>query len=454
MTQKYETLPKDIEWHFIGHLQTNKVKYMAPYVAMIHAIDSYKLLVEVNKQASKVHRVIPCLLQIHIAQEETKFGFSFDECREMLDTGGWKDLKNVRLSGVMGMATNVDDDEQIKREFCSLNTFFKETTIYMTQLKTTFAGLSLRNPIIISSSSLTNSAEKNKKLELAGAGAIVLKSVFEEQIMMEAHHMATYGSPEGDDYLSTYVRSHALNEYISLIEQTKKLCTIPVIASINCFSNSEWTDFARTVETAGADALEINILSLQTEKEYQCGSFEQRHIDIVSSIKKQISIPVIVKLGSNLTNPIALINQLYANGANAVVLFNRFYQPDINIDTMTYSAGDVFSTPADLSNGLRWTAIASAQVPQTDYAISGGVHDGKAIVKAILAGASAVELCSVIYQRGNQVIADMTNEITQWMNRQGYKNISEFKSSMNALSTGASNPFERTQFMKYFSSKE
>ena len=96
------------------------------YVAMIHAIDSYKLLVEVNKQASKVHRVIPCLLQIHIAQEETKFGFSFDECREMLDTGGWKDLKNVRLSGVMGMATNVDDDEQIKREFCSLNTFFKE----------------------------------------------------------------------------------------------------------------------------------------------------------------------------------------------------------------------------------------------------------------------------------------------------------------------------------------
>ena len=136
----------------------------------------------------------------------------------------------------------------------------------MTQLKTTFAGLSLRNPIIISSSSLTNSAEKNKKLELAGAGAIVLKSVFEEQIMMEAHHMATYGSPEGDDYLSTYVRSHALNEYISLIEQTKKLCTIPVIASINCFSNSEWTDFARTVEAAGADALEINILSFADRK--------------------------------------------------------------------------------------------------------------------------------------------------------------------------------------------
>lgn len=325
----------------------------------------------------------------------------------------------------------------------------------MSQLKTTFAGLSLRNPIIISSSGLTNSAEKNKKLEMAGAGAIVLKSVFEEQIMMEAHHMAAYGSPEENDYLGTYVRSHALNEYISLIEQTKKLCTIPVIASINCFSNSEWTDFARTVETAGADALEINILSLQTEREYAYGAFEQRHIDIVSSIRKQVSIPIIVKLGSNLTNPIALINQLYANGANAVVLFNRFYQPDINIDTMAYAAGEVFSTPADLANGLRWTAIASSQVPQADYAISGGVHDGKAIVKAILAGASAVELCSAVYQEGEQVIEEMANEVTQWMDRKGYKSIHEFKSSMNALSTGAaSNPFERTQFMRYFSSKE
>ena len=126
MAQKYETLPKDIEWHFIGHLQTNKIKYMAPYVAMIHGIDSYKLLVEINKQAQKYSRVIPCLLQIHIAEEETKFGFSFDECWEMLKAGDWKELHNVQISGVMGMATNIDDTEQIKKEFCSLNTFFKE----------------------------------------------------------------------------------------------------------------------------------------------------------------------------------------------------------------------------------------------------------------------------------------------------------------------------------------
>lgn len=126
MTQKYEALPKNIEWHFIGHLQTNKVKYMAPYVSLIHAIDSYRLLAEVNKQAAKVGRVIPCLLQIHVAQEETKFGFTFDECRQLLADGEWRKLEHVQLAGIMGMASNVDDAQQIQQEFCSLNEFFKE----------------------------------------------------------------------------------------------------------------------------------------------------------------------------------------------------------------------------------------------------------------------------------------------------------------------------------------
>ena len=126
MTQKYEALPKDIEWHFIGHLQTNKIKYMAPYVALIHGVDSYKLLSEINKQAAKAGRIIPCLLQIHIAQEETKFGFSTDECRTMLEEGNWRQLKNVQIAGVMGLATNTEDEAQIKREFSTLSAFFQE----------------------------------------------------------------------------------------------------------------------------------------------------------------------------------------------------------------------------------------------------------------------------------------------------------------------------------------
>ena len=126
MTQKYEALPKDIEWHFIGHLQTNKIKYIVPYVALIHGVDSYKLLAEINKQAMKAGRIIPCLLQIHIAQEETKFGFSTDECRAMLEAGEWKTLNNVRIAGVMGMATNTEDEVQIAREFHTLSSFFSE----------------------------------------------------------------------------------------------------------------------------------------------------------------------------------------------------------------------------------------------------------------------------------------------------------------------------------------
>ena len=126
MTAKYESLPKDIEWHFIGHLQTNKIKYIVPYVALIHGIDSYKLLVEVNKQAEKAGKVVNCLLQLHIAEEETKFVFSFDECRDMLAEGEWKTLSNIQLCGLMGMATNTDDNEQIEKEFCSLSSFFKE----------------------------------------------------------------------------------------------------------------------------------------------------------------------------------------------------------------------------------------------------------------------------------------------------------------------------------------
>ncbi|WP_291530193.1 YggS family pyridoxal phosphate-dependent enzyme [Bacteroides sp. UBA939] len=126
MTAKYESLPKDIEWHFIGHLQTNKIKYIVPYVSLIHGIDSYKLLVEVNKQAAKAGRIVNCLLQLHIAEEETKFGFSFDECREILTAGKWRELHNIQLCGLMGMATNTDDNEQIEKEFCSLSNFFKE----------------------------------------------------------------------------------------------------------------------------------------------------------------------------------------------------------------------------------------------------------------------------------------------------------------------------------------
>ena len=325
----------------------------------------------------------------------------------------------------------------------------------MTDLKTTFAGLSLRNPIIISSSGLTNSAGKNKRLAEAGAGAIVLKSLFEEQIMLEADQLkdpAFY--PEASDYLEEYIREHKLAEYLTLIKESKKECSIPIIASINCYSDSEWVDFAKQIQEAGADALEINILALQSDVQYTYGSFEQRHIDILRHIKQTVTIPVIMKLGDNLTNPVALIDQLYANGAAAVVLFNRFYQPDINIENMEQVSGEVFSTSADLATPLRWIGIASSVVNKIDYAASGGVANPEAVVKVILAGASAVEVCSAIYQNTNAFIGESTRFLSAWMERKGFNNIAQFKGKLNIKDVQGINTFERNQFLKYFGKKE
>ena len=325
----------------------------------------------------------------------------------------------------------------------------------MTDLKTTFAGLSLRNPIIISSSGLTNSAGKNKRLAEAGAGAIVLKSLFEEQIMLEADQLkdpAFY--PEASDYLEEYIREHKLAEYLTLIKESKKECSIPIIASINCYSDSEWVDFAKQIQEAGADALEINILALQSDVQYTYGSFEQRHIDILRHIKQTVTIPVIMKLGDNLTNPVALIDQLYANGAAAVVLFNRFYQPDINIENMEQVSGEVFSTSADLATPLRWIGIASSVVNKIDYAASGGVANPEAVVKVILAGASAVEVCSAIYQNTNAFIGESTRFLSAWMERKGFNNIAQFKGKLNIKDVQGINTIERTQFLKYFGKKE
>lgn len=297
--------------------------------------------------------------------------------------------------------------------------------------------------------------KKNQKFYEAGVGAIVLKSLFEEQIMLEADWLGDPNMyPEGSDYLVEYVRQHKLSEYLELIKDTKKVCPIPVIASINCYQDAEWVGFAQQMEAAGADAIEINILALQTDMQYNYGSFEQRHIDILSHIKKTVRIPIIMKLGDNLTNPIALIDQLYANGAAAVVLFNRFYQPDIDIEKMKQISGNVFSTGADLVKALRWIGIASAAVNKLDYAASGGIHSPEGIVKAILAGASAVEICSAFYQNSYALVGEYIHFLNLWMDRKGMENISQFKGMLNVNDLNGVNTFERTQFMKYFSSKK
>ena len=324
----------------------------------------------------------------------------------------------------------------------------------MTDLTTSFAGLALRNPIIISSSGLSDSVEKNIKLTEAGAGAIVLKSLFEEQILLDTEQMLDPTAyPEGNDYLTEYVKHHKLGQYLDLIKGSKEKCTIPIIASVNCYSDSEWISFAKKIEEAGADAIEINILAIQANTDYKYGEFEQKHIDILKHIKQTVQIPIIMKLGENLTNPIALIDQLYANGADGIVLFNRFYQPDIDINKMRHVSGPVFSQRGSLSNSLRWVGIASATVPKIDYAASGGVHIPEDLIKVLLAGASAVEVCSAIYKHGPAYVRELVSFLGTWMNANGFEKVSQFKGKLNSKTEQGVSKLERTQFLRYFSSR-
>lgn len=324
----------------------------------------------------------------------------------------------------------------------------------MKRLETTFAGLKLKNPFIVSSCNLTNSAEKNKKWEDAGVGAVVLKSLFEEEIEAEADWMNDGTHAEELDYLQTYYRAHRLEEYLRLIKETKALCSIPVIASINCYQLTGWTDFAKQIQQAGADAIELNIMSVCSELDYEYGAYERLHIDIVQKIKQVVSLPIVVKLGRNLTNPMPLIHQLYAHGVAGVVLFNRMASPDFNIDTLKFANAEALGHPSDLYESLRWVGLASERVPALSYTASGGVTDGASLVKALLAGASAVEVCSALYRHGVPQVQEMLAFLSEWMAQHNFKKISDFKGLMNAQKTGSSSAFARSQFFKQFGKYE
>lgn len=322
----------------------------------------------------------------------------------------------------------------------------------MNNTQTIFAGLTLRNPIIIASSGLTNTVEKNKKWGELGAGAVVLKSLFEEQIILESQHQEANLEfhTEGMEYYTEYFKGHKLTEYLDLIEGSKKEADIPIIASINCYGDSSWVSFAKEIEKAGADALEVNLLALPSNVAYKYGDFEQYHIDVLNHLKKVVKLPIIMKLGRRLTNPVTLADQLREAGASAVVLFNRYYQPDIDIDKMKHISGRVFSSVSDFTEPLRWTGILSASV-DIDIAISGGVSTPESIIKSILAGASAVEICSVLYQNESQFIERSLSKLKAWMSEKKFEDIASFKAKLNVKNVEGVNSFERRQFIRYFS---
>lgn len=328
----------------------------------------------------------------------------------------------------------------------------------MVDLSTQYLGMKLRNPVIAGSSGLTNSVKSIQDLEESGAGAVVLKSIFEEEIAFEYDDILKEASEEGVnldqfDYYDFHIKGEKLDKYTSLIEESKKNVSIPVIASINCVYSHEWTSFAKQLQSAGADALELNMFFLPSEFDRTTEEKEKAYFQIIEKVQKEVSIPIALKISYYFSNLGPMIQKLSETGIAGLVLFNRFYSPDFDIDKMEVVSSNVFSSPSDLPTSLRWIAIMAERV-SCDLAASTGVHDGTALIKQILAGANAVQVASTLYKNGKGQIAEMLNTLEAWMDKKNYSSLSDFRGKMSQAKSSNPAAYERVQFMRYFGGKK
>ncbi|KGN67158.1 dihydroorotate dehydrogenase-like protein [Porphyromonas sp. COT-239 OH1446] len=322
----------------------------------------------------------------------------------------------------------------------------------MIDISTSFVGLELQSPLIVGSSGLTRNLDKVKYFAKVGAGAVVCKSLFEEQIEAQGLEMLRQSDyPEAADYIATYVRSEELSRYLEHIEKARKELTIPVIASINCRLSSSWIEFASQIEQAGAHALEVNIMRLETDLFFDPKKNEDFYVQVVSELSKRLSIPIIVKLSRHHTAIPALVDKLRAAGASAVTLFNRAYQPDIDLDKEELISGDIFTHAGDFTDTMRFTGLVSGLIPQIEISASTGVYTWQELVKALLVGAQTAQMCTALYKQGAPAISDALMGMRMWMQKQGYERIDEFRARLNSTSIPEAGLFERMQFMKYFS---
>ncbi len=315
-------------------------------------------------------------------------------------------------------------------------------------LSTVYMSLKLRNPLIVGSSGLTGSVEKVKQCADAGAGALVLKSLFEEQIEAELGHLSgDRWYPEAADYIDNYGMENALGKYLELLEGSRKATDIPVIPSIHCFGTGKWVEFARKLENAGASAIELNAFILPSDPRRTGRENENVILDIVSDIKSQVSIPVAVKIGSHFSSISSFIRELDGNGIDGIVLFNRFFSIDFDIENLKVVDGSPYSSPEETQSVLRWTSLLSPMV-SCDLCSTTGIHDGAAVVKHLLAGASAVQVSSALYLNGLGIIARMHGFLAGWMKDHNYGSTDEFRGRLSASRSGNPAEVSRVQFMK------
>ncbi len=321
----------------------------------------------------------------------------------------------------------------------------------MADLSTTYLGLALPTPLVLASSSLSNRVETLQAAEASGAGAVVLRSLFEEQIeaadseLQERLAVAVESNPEARSYLPP--QRIGPHEYLRLVERSKKALRIPVIASLNCAAPGSWSEYARQIESAGADALEVNIYSLGADAAATSGDVERSYLEVVADVRRTVGIPIAVKLSPFFTSLANVAARLDQGGANGLVLFNRFLQPDIDLDRMALHSSMQLSHPSEMLLSMRWIAILHGRV-QADLAASTGVHDAAGAVKQILAGAQVVQLASALVRNGVSHLAAVRDGIDAWMERGRYSSVADFRGALSQKEAKDPRAFERAQYVQ------
>ena len=321
-------------------------------------------------------------------------------------------------------------------------------------LSTKYLGMNLRNPLVPSASPLSDNVDNIKRMEDAGASAIVLHSLFEEQMTRErealAHHLehGTESFAESLTYLPATVPFRVGPEgYLNKIRKARESVAIPIIASLNGVSIGGWVDYARKMQEAGANALELNVYMIPTDPARSAAEIEQTYLDILKAVKSVVSIPVAMKLSPYFSSMAGMARRLDEAGADALVLFNRFYQPDVDLETLEIRPNVLLSTPQALRLPLRWIAILYGRV-KADLAATSGVHSGHDVLKVLLAGANVAQLCSVLLQNGIGQIRKIEKEMTEWMGAHEYESVAQLRGSMSQKNCADPSAFERAQYMQ------
>ncbi|MHB1674180.1 MAG: dihydroorotate dehydrogenase-like protein [Acidobacteriaceae bacterium] len=328
----------------------------------------------------------------------------------------------------------------------------------MMDLTTDYLGLKLKNPLVVSSSPLTESVENILRLEEAGAAAVVLPSIFEEQLALEGNSLdrditrGTESFAESLSYFPAYEDyRQGQDAYLGLLHHAKIRAGIPVIASLNGATAGGWVRFAKEIEQAGADALELNTYSLVTDPAVSSGTVEAGIVDLVRQVKQNTKLPIAVKLSPHYTSIPNLARQLDEAGADALVLFNRFYQPDFDLDQMDVVPRLVLSRPEELLLRLHWVAILYGNV-RANLAVTGGVHSAQDVLKAVMAGAQVAMTVSELLARGIEQLSSIRAELLRWMEEHEYESIDQMRGSLSRRSVPDPSPFERGNYIKTLSS--